>query len=151
MVSSSSLVLLRARLLLFDFNEVPHMFCSSPGRPGPGLIALDFATKEEGVQGLEEFEWVWDNEKLKPGLVLALEATELLGLMTWAGWIDFLNPGLMVIPRKAGLVGEITSPGRRAGLDSLLSSQRAGLETEFFPPTIRKWFTCGTGFIHSVK
>ena len=52
------------------------------GRPGPGLIAFDLTTKEEGVDGLDELECVWEREKLKPGLVLVLEATELLGLMT---------------------------------------------------------------------
>ena len=65
--------------------------------------------------------------------MLALEATELLGLMTCVGWTDLRNPGLSVTPRKAGLAGEIARPGleARAGLDSLAISHNAGLDTEF--------------------
>lgn len=76
-------------------------------------MAFDFTTKEEGVDGLDEFEWV---KKLKPGLVLVLDATELLGLMTrccccWKLPVEWLvlrcNAGLSVTPRNAGLVGEM--------------------------------------------
>jgi len=72
------------------------VICSTSGRPGPGLTALDLPTicSDDGVEGLDEFEWVGcdgtDTEKLSPGLVLllprlAFEATELLGLITDEG------------------------------------------------------------------
>ena len=122
------------------------------GRPGPGLIAFDLTTKEEGVDGLDELECVWEREKLKPGLVLVLEATELLGLMTrccWSckppdDWVNFrCKAGLRVTPRNAGLVGEIARLWiglGKAGLAVRPISHRAGLETEFFTPATRKWF-----------
>jgi len=103
-------------------------------------MALDLATNDEGVEGLEEFEWVWESEKLRPGLVLVFDATELLGLMTCAGWTDFLNPGLRDTPQKAGLEGDTTRPGleARAGLDNLPKSISAGLEVELLTPAARK-------------
>ena len=57
MVSSSSLVLLSPRWIMLDLTA-ERLKVSVTGRPGPGLMALDLATNEEGVEGLEEFEWV---------------------------------------------------------------------------------------------
>ena len=105
-------------------------------------------TSEEGVDGLDEFEWVCDRLKLNPGLVLVSEATENVGLircctlvnlllLRWVGWCDSAGLRLVITPRKAGLEG--CKPKLavwdldKAGLDILPISYRAGLETECTP------------------
>lgn len=148
--SSCSLVRLKAR---WWFDLADSSVVSRAGLPGPGLSALDFTTREEGVDGLDEFDWVWENEKLKPGLVLALEATELLGLTTrWCkppvAWLDFRwSAGLRLTPRKAGLLGVVINPCiglGKAGLDFLPYSKRAGLDKEFFTFISLVWLLKGS-------
>ena len=82
-----------------------------------------------------------------------MEATELLGLMTWAGCTDFLKPGLSDTPQNAGLEGDMTSPGREAnaGLDSLPKSLSAGLDTEALTPAALKWVPNETAIPISIE
>lgn len=74
------------------------------------------------------------------------DATELLGLMTCAGWTDFLRPGLRETPQNAGLEGDTTKPDLEAsaGLDNRVKSMSAGLDVELLTPAALKWFPSET-------